>query len=498
MKFNKKIFLISSSLVVSSAMVAGIGTYVLVASNKNNEDVNLIKSLKFEVNPEANEEFSENEKKSDYNNGIITTTKPKKFDISNHFASEYTYSSFYVSSSDNEPTLVSDNSFWNNIKNKYSYNANKYFTLLNIDKDLSLVDFENKYNFYYHSYANDFEGKLYLRVYLEDKEDKLVKEGKTLTERKVNWKFVDFIMEGFKKYSGENDELLQKTDDYNNNQHQFSISTYTRNQFLKGDLNIDGGWNSISDLLDLNNNKNELLPTRKLDSNDAIKKAYLSISRILSFYKSNNIFGKTKSKYIIDDSKPIYFEQDSSNSNLLTMNYYIKKFVPNAKYSDSEELTTSKEIKINQMQKLTFNTLYFELKKFAEKIKISVNSNTPINETIPSINSPLFISSQANTTGYTNTKNGYYKEFNLFLDSTEEEINNFNNLYELKYYKRSSIDIFSELDFSKSTSNTFDKTPLLEIKQNEGKAKYAYSINKKGSNVNFLGVFEVSGFKEKQ
>ncbi|MGV2393789.1 UNVERIFIED_CONTAM: hypothetical protein O8I53_13060 [Campylobacter lari] len=50
---------------------------------------------------------------------------------------------------------------------------------------MSLVDFEKKYNFYYHSFANDFEGKLYLRVYLENKDNPEVKSNKPLSERKA-------------------------------------------------------------------------------------------------------------------------------------------------------------------------------------------------------------------------------------------------------------------------------------------------------------------------
>ncbi|MGV2393791.1 UNVERIFIED_CONTAM: hypothetical protein O8I53_13070 [Campylobacter lari] len=186
------------------------------------------------------------------------------------------------------------------------------------------------------------------------------------------------------------------------------------------------------------------MPTEKLTDANAIKDSYLTIKTILDFNLTSNSAKEHASKYIIDDSKPMYFSQDKTNPNLLTVNYFIKKYISNAKLSDkeNEELTQSILIPIEKMQTYTFNTYYYELKKLAEDVKIGIQDGINIAKITPSVNSPLFITSSTSDSNYLNTANGYYKEFNLYYDNdNKSKVNEFYANYDLRYYKRTSTDI---------------------------------------------------------
>ncbi|MGV2393788.1 UNVERIFIED_CONTAM: hypothetical protein O8I53_13055 [Campylobacter lari] len=108
MKTSKKIIIGSLLLGASTATIIGTGAYITVQAQQNSTDLKLISQLEFAINPTATE-IPYNSNATD-NNGKINVSV-EKYKKSNHYASEYAYASFYVPYSNEEPNLVSSNSF---------------------------------------------------------------------------------------------------------------------------------------------------------------------------------------------------------------------------------------------------------------------------------------------------------------------------------------------------------------------------------------------------
>lgn len=186
-----------------------------------------------------------------------------KKEAAKHYASEFSYASYNDSRTNYsyqelfQPLLknisTKDNDFWKyqleisyNRKDssveEYKQYKDPLFTLKNKISSAPIDVLKQTHNIYYHSYSNDFEGKLYLNVLLEDKNGiegkKDLLQKSTSNEERINsWAYFTFELGGFKKLDpkAKNDaQLLQSP---NSNQHSlitpYGVSqTSTLNEVL--------------------------------------------------------------------------------------------------------------------------------------------------------------------------------------------------------------------------------------------------------------------------
>lgn len=128
----------------------------------------------------------------------------KDFDILFRYVSEFVYILFfgYVKNDSEEFILKIDKEYWKELEFK-KFSKNKIlFIFFNKSVNYILEDLVNEYFIYYYFYVNDYDGILYLRVYFEKKFLKDVLVVFSVDEynsRKVNWKWVDYKLSGFKK-----------------------------------------------------------------------------------------------------------------------------------------------------------------------------------------------------------------------------------------------------------------------------------------------------------
>lgn len=128
----------------------------------------------------------------------------KDFDILFRYVSEFVYILFfgYVKNDSEEFILKIDKEYWKELEFK-KFSKNKiFFIFFNKSVNYILEDLVNEYFIYYYFYVNDYDGILYLRVYFEKKflKDLLVVFSvDEYNSRKVNWKWVDYKLSGFKK-----------------------------------------------------------------------------------------------------------------------------------------------------------------------------------------------------------------------------------------------------------------------------------------------------------
>nr|WP_307917179.1 hypothetical protein [Mycoplasmopsis bovis] len=88
--------------------------------------------------------------------------------------SEFAYISFFgYSKKDNEePTLKTDKEYWKALETKIFSKNKTPFLLFSKEVNYTLEDLTKDHFIYYHSYADDYDGTLYLRVYFEKKPSK--------------------------------------------------------------------------------------------------------------------------------------------------------------------------------------------------------------------------------------------------------------------------------------------------------------------------------------
>ncbi|WP_027334912.1 MAG1430 family protein [Mycoplasmopsis felifaucium] len=501
MKTKSKIILLGGVAVVAASVPVAL--FVLnkkYEDNKNNVILQA-KSLKFDVSPYAKEDIQTN---SSMKNDELVVEDAPKFEIKNHFASEFAYASYYVNYSDNqtkEPALVDNSSYWNSIVKKNAHEITNKFTLINFKEGISLENFQNDYIFYYHSFANDFTGELVLRVYFEKKTDTVSSPATTSTEiskRKPTWQFVDYSIKGFKTINKDNPSELANEfiKFYNPGMHKFELRSSIRNLYLKGDYNVQGGYNSIDNLLsDSYQQLTNKIPTKKPVSQEEIEKAHSAFNSVFYISKTVNTLDKHAPKFTIDQEMPIWIEK-VDGADKLKLHFYVKTYISEAVLSNEKDLNSSYELKIPTEQIYEYDFYYYKFKKLGELVSMGPLPGVDLSNVL--ISSLQFNSYGSSTDSHhVNTSNGYFNNLNIFFKN-DVAISEAPYNLKLSYYviKDANDSIFTNTGISKE--NAEFGTPIIDKNETEGKIKVAFQIGLKNSNTApYIGIVELSGFKIK-
>ncbi|MBZ4204150.1 MAG1430 family protein [Mycoplasma tauri] len=531
MKKSNKGLIISSVFLASSvvATVASAAVFISVKKKLNNPidlAIENIKNFQLKIKP------NDIENKDGFTREIYNPELPNAYKTSEHYASEYTYISFYgFKSGDTEPTLKKDINYWPSIEEN-DKNKNKTPFIL-FDKNF-LTENKNKYNIYYHSYANDFTGTLYLRVYLEEKND----TNKDAKKYKPNLKFVDYKIDGFKKIelnqNGKIDNKIEKEliKSYAREKHNFRTNYTVRNKFIKNEIN------SLDAIMDLKNNDISKIPTSENKNSEKIKESHSKFNSY--FFKSNISHKDGQLKFEIDIDRPIWIEK-KDNPEEYTINYYLKVYIPNAQYSDDQNdegknLNSIRELKIDRLIKTSYNSRLSKMALLSKNIEIDTFNNDGSIKKEELLPSKLeYISNGYNASKkYKNVSNGYIDSLNLDIkkigeNTSEEEKNilletekafiNQNEGYKLAYATVNDFSILKEIKFKSSDGTIIDfesyfkdksnkeliskysRTPFVKIDDKNGKAYIAYKIYHKdnpGNESSFVWIYELSGLKKQQ
>lgn len=497
-----KIILLSSIATVAAIAPAAVLAFNISKQKHDNDVIAQAKKFKFMINPEAMQPSGEPAKLED---GTIVATPNVKYNKATHYASEYAYASYSVYYTDYkqlEPALISNSKFWDGIIYKYPSQLNKTFYLANEKRDLSLQDFENDYYFYFHSYANDFDGKLYLRVYFEKKTKDLSSKAVTTEEvrkRKPSWEFVDYVMDGFKKRDINNaDFQTNLLKQYNPGFHKFNMHNSIRYLFWKGDFDLKNGYKKLDDLL-VNSydqlKSNDKLPTVKGENKEQIEAAHSAFNSVFWITETVSMNDEHSSKFSIDKTKPIWVTKEAGSNDKLIFHYYIKSFISDAKYNDKDSLNQSKEIQIKEEQTYEYHFDYYKLKELGKFIKVVPVPGVELN-TIK-VSDLIFNSWSTTSDIHVNTKGGYFNNLNIILNTEDPDYPknlSFNPAVKFYTISNANSEVFNNTTY-KPEAATFGK-PIVISDPKAGKATFVYTIeNANDSNKQYVGFYELSGFK---
>ncbi|BAH69499.1 hypothetical protein MBIO_0234 [Mycoplasmopsis fermentans PG18] len=491
---NRKLSLTLGTL-ATGVVAVGIGTaiYALVKTNKDNKSIERqLSSFTFSLAKPKDKLYQTN--------------------IANHLASEFTYSNYYyfeTYNSNKEPTLKNtkeyEKNYWRtqlegNIEKGWLKNddlspqgalRNQLFSLRNNRFD-RIDKFYKDYNIFYHSYANDFTGTLYLTVSLEDKANEKDKDKKTrnISDRIKNWTSKTFVLNGFKKVT-EKDVVETNTKLISNPKSwKMDIRDKIRQTFYKKEKS------SLDELLaalpqkdlssDLNKNKEEIL------KNNSTIESWFDIGRTLD-KKSNN------PEYKLDTKRGMWFTKASEKS--LNLHFYAYKIVPEAEMpkdkNDKTSLIKSRMIDIKNpiVQEIDIN--YFELEKVLKNhVEISILGNYEIKNIdfkTPSTSLEWINNSTDEFGEYKNASKGYYKRIQLkFKDDFKNS-----HLYQLFYCTKQTE------DYDKDKTK-YKNEGLVSFDPAKGEATFAIGIRVKNSNNNYksssipeyIGHITLGGFKK--
>ncbi|AIA29463.1 hypothetical protein MCFN_01595 [Mycoplasmopsis californica] len=442
----------------------------------------------------------------------------------NHYASEFTFASYYDSRTNAngaiaQPELKNTTSlhkqFWPyNLELSFDYKTasdedykrkqDPLFTLVN-RKNGNPIDFlKETHNIYYHSYANDLEGALYLQVLLENKKPANKKEKDLLAksissrERIDSWKRIEFRLNGFKKLNvnDQNELLRSKISKDSSIISTFPIAETSnlREALHKGyyeENSIKIPLNSVSDLID-----NKILPSTTLEqgsTKELIQKQNEIVKKFLSITSPN----LNNPLLIIDWEKPIWFSKSADDKSKLIMYYSIKRQV--AKASNLNLFQTSTfPIDEVQSQKIHFN--FFKLKAIAKEM-VEVKPKTNINiANFSQIGTTALKFTQNHSSSQPNSSHGYFDELNLQF----KEINELKKLLIYTDLSSSEQNLNNyTLAFDTSLNSLLNKkttaSPYVGSQQAD-KITFAYSLSAKDINAQnginkFYGTFILGGFK---
>ncbi|WP_416738008.1 MAG1430 family protein [Mycoplasmopsis meleagridis] len=440
-RFKLKLGLAISSILASSALIIAFSVASSI-HNKQNNSLNYQMSL--------------------YH--FKTLNKINKKD---HLASEFVYANYTVPySSSQDPNLNDNSQYWENQLELSSSNTKDIINFELKNKNNAPIDlFKEKYNIYYHSFANDKKGILYLKVLLEDKNDDSLKNLSIKEKLDILPQFTYFI-EGFKTINS-----LDKPD----NQYQlFNIQATNK-------LNLDFSNNVINNIDDLINK----LPKTKSDNAETIRNNLELISKYLIIPMDNNIVHPF---YEIDNTKAIWFTKNSNEE--LIIHYFLNKNIPVATLNELnkiEKLTIKNEE--TQVIKLNFS----ELKEAAKQVKIIPFNNADLSNVIPYENSFTFFNSSSTSDPHHNTSNGYYNRLDLIFDDSYSN----SYKYQLEYYLLDPKNGLNKED------NNYTNKPIISYDSKTGSATFAYKIkNKNQSTANgileYIGTFSLNDAFKKQ
>ncbi|QBF34560.1 hypothetical protein EG856_01295 [Mycoplasmopsis phocirhinis] len=458
--------------------------------------------------------------------------------IQNHFPSEYAFASYNDfratrSADDNvlfQPELKNSsnyaNQFWpyqleisydnekSNVDEFKRRQEQKLFYLRNSKSSAPIDVLKATHNIYYHSYANDFTGELFLSVLLEDKnpssksEQELLNKSTSDTIRIDSWKSKVFKIGGFKKIKQEStnpityntqDLLTSKTTLNSTLTPSFKISeTNTLNDIFrdkKYTLNgKDIAVNAVHDLIDNNILASEPnFDKEQISKNEILTKNLFSIENINSY---NNSFK-------INWNKPVWFSKNKNNVNEININYYVTRKIPAAKIGNLNSLARSQSVEIEQQfsQKIYLN--YFNLEKIAKQfVQIIGKKGVPLNQYTQSGQNALNFH-RSSSALEPNSNNGYFTELNLkFSDDAsisritnnetfseyESNIANYTLSYQLNNFRKPKNDKNVQntpfVGEQQNTAITFS----FELKLNNTDQEYGINT--------YYGTFVLDGFKD--
>ncbi|WP_027120408.1 MAG1430 family protein [Mycoplasmopsis lipofaciens] len=463
---------------------------VIISQNKKNKNpIDLLKTYSFKMNKYTKDE-------GDFIYNFNNSTNPKKlYEINKNdlLASEFAFSSYQDNSSnaDNYPGLKNSNylqkEFWKyqfdwkynkeNFK-ETSYKNKNFYPLFSLKtkngKPIDLL--EKDFNIYYRAYANDFEGKLYLKINLENKN---VDKNKKISERKNEWIGYTYEINGFRKIN-KNDYIKNNTSKVWN----FSTNEKMRLSFYQKTLN------SVEDLFEILPHKN-IENINDEDNKKTIQNNYETITKYFSFGLDDNIL---KPVYKINKNRSIWFNYDTNKPDELQINYFLNKYIDAASEDDLSK-TKLVEITDENNQPIQFSTTikidYFELEKIAkENVKIIPFQNQNLSQIDPS-EMVFYKNVSSASTNHKNTLGGWYKDIDLvFKDDFEIENG---SKYILKFFDKKIDDIYNSKD-----ENNYKDTPLIKYEKTTGEATFTYIIyNKNNPSSKYIGTYTLKGFQKK-
>lgn len=484
----------------AGVFVTGAAVAVKVAVDKNNKEKNLDKVM-------SSFKFGINENRVDANGNKIS------IDRSQHYAHEYLFSNYSSGINTSIPYLhhnSEEGKYWDNVLSGYHTDEkDKKDDLKSVDYINRHDDFifrtnnfepnnilKNKYRIFYASFANDFEGVLYLRVSLEDinVKDDWGKSSSDARARINDWKHYYYKIDGFKKISEE--EISKKTN-LNLEPARLDIQEKFRKEMFDKSKNI----NSVKDIFDK-------LPQKEIPFSDPkfkenAKADLEKFSNVFSFYSSwlNQSHYKVEcSSYNNEIKSNVWFNYDNAKPNELTYYYRVSQVVNAAKMPTADKkdaLEDVKEVLVKEIQKDTLNIRYFEFKNMLPKVKIVASSKSkPIGEiTIDDLSQYNYNKLETDK----HSSEGRYEWLKLIWDGSDAEIKEWDSKYELSYYlKDPNEDRYTDKKDEGNTGYPIVNYPLCSFDKNNGKAKFGIRIREKNARWNsqyYVDFITVSGFK---
>ncbi|WP_029608730.1 MAG1430 family protein [Mycoplasma simbae] len=444
---------------------------------------------------------------------------PNETDFANHYASEFAYASYY----DSRPTYSSSTIFQPELKNQ-SNKENKFWSYqleISYDyKDSSVEEYKARHkplftlrhartkapidvlksthNIYYHAYANDITGELFLNVLLEDKnsDEKILQKSTSDAERIDKWAFKTFKIGGFKKLDLNNqNELIRSKSNKNStiigsfgvNDTKKLTDTFATRSHGQDEQKVS--INSVNDLIDTN-----VLPSiaqseeAKIKANNDKVKSLLSIS---SYNRSNPLVS-------IDWDSPVYFTK-SNHPDKLIMHYFVKRYVANA---TERKLSGLEQVKIKQEQTQIVYFNYFNLERIAKQfVEVIGKEGIQLNQYSQSGPNALSFS-QNSSLSELNSSRGYFRELILRFKENSDftTLANYSNL-SAQETNLNNYTLYFETDkyFKIHDDANKDSDPYIG-NQNADTINFAYTLkfNENGSSngINkYYGSFKLSGFK---
>ncbi|VEU78245.1 MAG1430 family protein [Mycoplasmopsis columbinasalis] len=361
-----------------------------------------------------------------------------------------------------------DKAFWSNqfkVSNAGGQvNRNSLFALVSDDK-IPLINYSNKYRFYYRSYANDKTRELFLQVSLESI-DVDVKD--TVAERQAHWAQRTFKLDGFATLSEQEEIERQKVP------HWPVTATYALSPLFSPVVKTDLTLPTMNSVQDFYNYKatttvegqtvdNYLLPRVDIEATEENKtKIEESHQKFKKYFNLNSSPSFNAKKFQLDTSRAIWVTYDEARPDYLTLHYYLYEVVPVAT-SDNLDATTHYTFTREHTQNIFFNLT--ELKNVLNsQVEIVAFEGADLSKINPTNQEQFpFVSQIPAGDKHKNTLHGFY----TYVDLRFKE-----NFANSKKYQIS----YSTDTFSGATFNQVSGYPLYSYDPNTGEAKFKVMI----------------------
>lgn len=466
--------------------------------------------------------ISRNTKKQVHVNDQIATYEFKVgvgLNPSEHFASEFSFASYY----DSRPTYSSnlrfqpdlrnsssrDNQFWayqleisyNNEKSdveEYKQRQEKPKFILRDKFTKAPIDLLKKdANIYYHSYANDLTGELILNVLIEDKKgDKKILEKSVSDAKRIDsWASKKFIISGFKKANVQSNSDLTKSFI---DQNQSLLSTFYVSESSSLRKIFQEQKAKVNDKEVHINNANDLLTNNILPSQEAKNEEIGKQNQQLKNYLIVSTNNQSNKYFEIDWTRPVWLSK-TDNENKLQLNYYLKRFVS---AGDIKVPWRYEKIDVAQPQSQYVYFNYFNLKQVAEKMVQIIGK--------PKIDLKQYSQSGDNSLTFTknssynipNSSNGYFDQLELKMNESVK-LSSIDNAKKFTHHELNinNYKLAFVTDKTYKPNNEFNTSNDPYVgKQNQDKITFAYSLKLDPSSSElgistYYGTLTLDGFK---